>query len=58
MKKVYYSFHDVPTSGNDHFRTSLQKGFRFSKKEIIHITIAMIVLTFAFSFALVPGYPL
>lgn len=58
MRKVYYSFHDVPKSGNDQYSISLQKGFRFSQTEIIHIIIAMVVLTFAFSFALVPGYPL
>ena len=58
MSKIYYSVHDVPYTSDSYQQSRSPVGFRFSRTEIVHITIAMIVLTLAFSFALVPGYPL
>lgn len=58
-RKTYYSFHDIPftSQGRSEFSTQ-PSGITFSKKEIIHILIAMTVLTIAFSFAFVPYPPL
>jgi len=56
-RKTYYSFHDIPFSNKDTYDSSIQpSGIKFSKQEIVHILIAMAVLTIAFSFAFVP-YP-
>ena len=56
-KKTYYSFNDIPFSSMDPYDSSTQSsGIKFSKQEIVHILIAMAVLTIAFSFAFVP-YP-
>jgi Zn-dependent protease len=58
-RKTYYSFHDVPFSSKDAYDSSIQpSGIKFSKQEIVHILIAMAVLTIAFSFAFVPYPPL
>ncbi len=56
-RKVYYSFHDVPLSyGGSYDNHRGSSGIKFSRTEIIHILIAMAVLTIAFSFVFVP-YP-
>ena len=51
---TYYSFHDIPF--RDEIDGSTRTGIRFSRIEIVHILIAMAVLTIAFSFAFV-DYP-
>jgi Zn-dependent protease len=57
--KIYYSFNDVPFSEGDKYNTGFQSsGIKFSKQEIVHILIAMTVLTIAFSFAFVSYPPL
>jgi Zn-dependent protease len=56
-QKAYYSFHDIPFGGTGTY-SSLEPGMRFSQKEIIHILIAMVVLTLSFSFAFAPYPPL
>jgi len=57
--KTYYSFHDVPFKDRDSFDGGIQSsGIKFSRQEIIHILIAMAVLTIAFSFAFVSYPPL
>jgi Zn-dependent protease len=58
-RKTYYSFHDIPFEERDNYNISIQpSGIKFSKQEIIHILIAIIVLTIAFSFAFVDYPPL
>lgn len=57
-RKIYYSFHDMPFSNSSYQSYSTGSGFRFSRKELVHIFIAMGALTIAFSFALTPGYPI
>jgi Zn-dependent protease len=58
-RKIYYSFHDIPQSkGGGYTQYSDYTGMKFSRMEIIHLFIAMIVLTLAFSFALAPTPPL
>lgn len=58
-RKTYYSFHDIPFSSDDMYGSPVQhSGITFSKQEIIHIVIAMAVLTVAFSFAFVTYPPL
>jgi Zn-dependent protease len=58
-RKTYYSFHDIPFSSDDMYGSSVQpSGITFSKQEILHIVIAMTVLTVAFSFAFVSYPPL
>ncbi len=54
-RKVYTSFHDIPPREYMYFPKGvieMGKPGRFSKTEVIHILIAMTVLTIAFSFAL------
>jgi Zn-dependent protease len=54
-KKHYKSFHDIPPRDYMYFpkgTIDLGKPGEFSKIELIHIIISMIILTFAFSFAL------
>lgn len=48
-RKVYYSFHDIPFRQYDY--NYAQPSIRFSKIEIIHLLISIIVLSLAFSFA-------
>ena len=56
-RKTYYSFHDIPFKDRDNYDSGIQpSGIKFSRQEIIHILIAMAVLTIAFSFAFV-NYP-
>lgn len=56
-RKTYYSFNDIPFSNKDPYDSSIQpSGIKFRRQEIVHILIAMVVLTIAFSFAFVP-YP-
>ena len=56
-RKAYYSFHDIPFKDRDSYDSGIQpSGIKFSRQEIIHILIAMAVLTIAFSFAFV-NYP-
>ena len=56
-RKTYYSFHDIPFENRDSYDSGIQpSGIKFSRQEIIHILIAMAVLTIAFSFAFV-NYP-
>ena len=56
-RKTYYSFHDIPFKDRDNYDGGIQpSGIKFSVREIIHILIAMAVLTIAFSFAFV-NYP-
>jgi hypothetical protein len=51
-KKIYYSFHDMPFDSRDYYDTGIHpSGIKFSRQEIVHILIAMTVLTLAFSFA-------
>ena len=58
-RKTYYSFQDIPFSSDDLYGSPVQpSGITFSKQEIIHIIIAMSVLTVAFSFAFVSYPPL
>ena len=58
-RKTYYSFHDVPFKDRDHYNGVIQPaGIKFSKQEIIHILIAMTILTIAFSFAFAQYPPL
>jgi len=56
-RKIYYSFHDRPNNTDPYRSYSKGSALRFSRTELIHILIAMAVLTLAFSFALTPGYP-
>ncbi len=57
--KTYYSFHDIPFSSKDLDGSPMQPSrISFSKQEIIHLVIAMAVLTIAFSFAFVTYPPL
>lgn len=51
-KKTYYSFHDIPFRESYRGNTSQSPGIKFSRTELMHIAIAMAVLTIAFSFAL------
>jgi Zn-dependent protease len=56
-RKTYSSFNDIPFSSKDSYDSSTQpSGIKFSKQEIVHILIAMALLTVAFSFAFVT-YP-
>ena len=52
---MYYSFHDMPFEESNRATPSPSPAIRFSRKEIIHIMIAMGVLTVAFAFAMTPG---
>lgn len=52
-RRVYYSFHDIPTGS----RSMQRPGISFSRTELVHIGIAMAVLTVAFAFAFVPASP-
>lgn len=56
-RKIYYSFHDIPDNTDPYRSYSKGSALRFSRTELIHILVAMVVLTLAFSFALTPGYP-
>jgi len=53
-RRVYYSFHDIPSGGPS---MPQRRGISFSKTELLHIGIAMAVLTVAFAFAFVPASP-
>jgi Zn-dependent protease len=58
-RKTYYSFHDIPFSSDDLYGSPVQpSGITFSKQEVVHLLIAMTVLTIAFSFAFVSYPPL
>jgi len=53
-KRVYKSFHDIPLRDYMYFPKGVieaDKPGRFSRTEIIHLLISIIVLTIAFSFA-------
>ena len=52
-RKVYFSFHDIPFSEYNYSYPS--KPPLTSKTEIIHLGIAMIVLSVAFAFAMAEG---
>lgn len=54
--KVYTSFYDIPNQQG--YRQPFEPGFRFSRTEIVHITISVGALTVAFAFALSPYPPL
>ncbi len=54
-RRVYYSFHDIPSGGPSMQRQ--RRGISFSRTELLHIGIAMAVLTVAFAFAFVPASP-
>jgi Zn-dependent protease len=57
-RKIYYSFQDMPGSNSYSSNySSTPQGLKFSKTEIIHLLIAMGVLTIAFTFAFVGGIP-
>ncbi len=55
-RRVYYSFYDIPRDDNSDIRhiqdAYVSKPPLTSKTEIIHLTIAMFILSVAFSFAL------
>jgi len=54
-RKIYTSFHDIPPREYMYFpkgTLEMEKPGRFSRTEIVHLLIAMGVLTLAFSFAL------
>lgn len=56
-KKVYTSFHDIPPREYMYFpkgTMEVSKPGNFSRIEIQHLFISIIVLTFAFTFALTP----
>jgi Zn-dependent protease len=57
-RKIYYSFDEIPFNTKPYNVGYSASGIKFSKTEIIHILISMIVLTIAFSFALSPTPPL
>ncbi len=60
-RRTYYSFYDIPYGGMEGYgmgTPGVAPGMKFSKREIIHILIAMGVLTLAFSFALAPNPPM
>ena len=52
-RKIYYSFHDIPFGEYDY--GYVKPSIRFSKTEILHLIISMVVLTIAFAFAF--SYP-
>ena len=52
-RKVYFSFHDIPFSEYNYSYPS--KSPLTSKTEIVHLSIAMIVLSIAFTFAMAGG---
>jgi Zn-dependent protease len=57
-RKVYTSFHEIPVREYMYFpkgSIEVEKPGRFSKIEIIHISISVLVLTVAFSFWLSKG---
>ena len=58
QRKIYYSFQDMPSSEYYNQSTNYPDSskIRFSKTEIIHLLIAMSVLTLAFTFAFVGGF--
>jgi Zn-dependent protease len=56
-RKTYYSFDEIPFNSKESYDSSFEpSGIKFSKQEILHILIAMAVLTVAFTFAFLP-YP-
>ena len=60
-RRTHYSFYDIPygeMGGYGMGTPGVAPGMKFSSMEIIHILIAMGVLTLAFSFALAPNPPL
>jgi Zn-dependent protease len=58
-RKTYYSFHDIPFTSNDMYGSPVPSSrVTFSKQEIVHIFIAITILTIAFSFAFVSYPPL
>jgi len=54
-RRTYNSFQDIPFNSGDSY-APIRSGIGFSKQEIVHILIAIAVLTVAFSFAFV-DYP-
>ena len=57
-KKIYTSFHEIPVREYMYFPKGIptvEKPGKFSRTELIHITISIIALTFAFSFWLGGG---
>jgi Zn-dependent protease len=57
-RKIYYSFSEVPLKNQQYNDNSHSSKISFSKTEIIHIIISMLVLTIAFAFAFSPYPPL
>ena len=60
-RRTYYSYYDIPNGEMGNFgmdTPGVAPGMKFSKQELIHILVAMGVLTLAFSFALAPNPPL
>lgn len=57
-KKIYTSFHDIPPRDYMYFpkgTIEVSKPGKFSRVEINHLIISMLVLTIAFAFALTPN---
>ena len=52
-RRIYYSFHDIPFGEYDY--GYVKPSIRFTRIEIIHLLVSMLVLTFAFAFAF--SYP-
>ena len=58
-KQIYYSFHDMPDSGWQPLGVRQPKPtLRFTRTELLHIAIALSVLTLAFAFVFAPYPPL
>lgn len=56
MRKIYYSFNNQPFGYSNSY--GYHKGLKFSRIELQHIIISLLVLTVAFAFALAPNPPL
>lgn len=60
-QRTYYSYYDIPYEEMGGYGAGMPgavPGLKFSSRELIHILVAMGVLTLAFSFALAPYPPL
>jgi Zn-dependent protease len=55
MRKIYYSFNEMPFENSYSYEN--QQTFKFGRKELQHIFISLLVLTVAFAFALAPNPP-
>ena len=55
MKKMYYSFNEMPFENPYNYDS--QRVFKFGRTELQHILISLLVLTVAFAFALAPNPP-